>query len=124
MSRLGLRRVGRLALIALTLQVAAGASDSPCASMDHSADDPGATAMGLMAGMPMPEGGEPDHSRDDCSDEQSVPACQTGSACALVAMPAVAGSLAASQGISPVPFSAPAMLLSAVTAPDQPPPRA
>lgn len=124
MSRMHLRRVGRFALIALTVQIAAGASASPCAFMDHAVADLGASPSGAMAGMPMPDDGNSEHNREDCTEQQTVPACQAGSACAVLAIPAVSATLPASPGASPLPFTAPVTLFSALTAPDQPPPRA
>ena len=110
--------------MALTLQLVAGASASPCTSMDHSVVDLGANASAPMAGMPMPDDGKPDHSSEDCTEQQTAPACQTGSACAVVAIPAVTATMSASHAPMPVPITAPVRLFSALTTPDQPPPRA
>lgn len=124
MLRPGIRRLGGFAFAAFSIQLLLGASPLPCVSMNHAAAGDGAQHSASMAGMPMPDPDSGDHSRDGCNEEQTSPACQSGSACAAGAVPAVTGLLAVPQIVSALPVSAPAVLRSALLAPDRPPPRA
>lgn len=120
----GVRRAGAVAIAAFSLQFLLGASPLPCTSMDHAGGGDGALPQVAMAGMPMSDTGASDHTSDDCSTEQSAPACQSGSACLVVAIPAATSALTNPQQAAVAPAAAPAVLRSALTAPDRPPPRA
>lgn len=122
-SRVG--QAGLAALTALSLQLLVGASAVPCTSIDHSADygDGGPQSAG-MAGMSMPDGGATEHSRDDCNEQQTTQSCPTGSACAVMAIPAAGVLLASAEGPPALPSLPAAALRSSLIAPDRPPPRA
>lgn len=124
MPRRGIRRLGSFALAAFAIQLLLGASAVPCLSTDHVASDHDGQSAGAMAGMSMPDAGKGEHSRDDCSQENSNATCESGMACAAVAIPSVAVLLASPHRVSAHPVSPPATLRSALTAPDRPPPRA
>lgn len=119
-----IRRLGGFAFAAFSIQLLLGASALPCVSTDHAVPGGGGQKAVSMAGMPMPDAGATEHSRDHCNEQQTTPACQSGSACAVMAVPAVALLPAAPQGVIALPISTPVTLRSALIAPDRPPPRA
>lgn len=116
--------MGGFAFAAFWIQLLVGASALPCVPLDHAVPGDGAQSAVLIAGMPMPDAGTTEHSRDDCNEQQTAPVCQSGSACAVMAVPAAAVLLAAPQGDVALPGSTRVALRSAQLAPDRPPPRA
>lgn len=116
-----------LAFVALSFQLLSGAGASPCATADHAATSDGQRQSVAMAGMQMPDAGttgHTGHTGDGCDEQQTAPACQSASACAVVAIPAAAASLFAAEHVAARPVSFSTTLLSALRTPDLPPPRA
>lgn len=117
-----LRRIGAVAFSALAFQLFAAASAPPCISMGHSTASAG-NPPAAMPGMPMPSDGGSQHSGEDC-DEQPASACEAAFACAIAAIPSTA-EVFVTQPVAPVvPVTTPAVLASAMSDPDRPPPRA
>ena len=121
MSSTHVRRIGAVAFSALAFQLLAAASAPPCISMDHAPAN-GGNAQAAMAGMPMPSDGASQHSGEDCN-EQPVPACEAAFSCAIVAIPSTTDVLATQQVPPVVPVTTAAVLASAMSDPDRPPPR-
>lgn len=115
---------GVSALLALSFQLLLGAGAVPCTSMAHSSSGEGAQPSAEMAGMPMSDTGTRQGEHGDCGGQHTAPVCVSSSACAVAAIPAVGLSLSGAHAVDGLPAGVPATLRSALTDPDQPPPRA
>lgn len=124
MTRHRLAGAGMSAFVALSLQLLLGASAVPCSSMAHSGAGEDVQSPAAMAGMQMPGTDAGGHGHDDCDGQHTTPICSSSSACSVVALHAVTLLLADTHAADGLPAGVPSSLRSALTAPDQPPPRA
>lgn len=111
---------GVLAFVALSLQLAVGASALPCMAADHDAD---VAQRADMSGMSMPDAGTSEQSHHDCGEQENVPTCQVGSTCAVLALTSVAPLYSIATRATPLPRAATLTLVSAIRTADRPPPR-
>ena len=123
MSSTQIRRIGGVAFSALAFQLFAAASAPPCTSVGPSGAS-GDNPQAAMAGMPMPSDNASQHDGEDCSEQQTAPTCDAAFACAVVAIPSTIAAFATPQLPPAVPVTTAAVLASALSDPDRPPPRA
>ncbi|HUR92202.1 MAG TPA: hypothetical protein VMY38_05955 [Gemmatimonadaceae bacterium] len=96
----------------------------PCAVMSETSARAGMQQETAMSSMSMPGVRMSEHDHEGCGEEETVPLCVTGAACAIAAIPSVTAGFPEARVAVVLPRTAPATLRSALTSPDRPPPRA